>query len=217
MVTPVTRLSILATALFALALPSQALAQADTARLTLTVTGGATIGDRQDGAIGGEAAIRLTRILDIVAGGSQLSDITPDDLAAGATTVAAAVAATAHVHQRANVFKAGVRLRIPTGTSLQPYALIGGGTARVTTDTVFRKGGAEADPNSIGIQLARDLDHQATKPSLLLGAGVDIALGRHGVIDAGVRFNRLFANTTDVPGDIDRNVLRLQVGAGIRF
>jgi opacity protein-like surface antigen len=213
----VTRLSILAAAVFALALPSQALAQADTARLTLAVTGGATTGDRQGGAIGGEAAIRVTRMLDIVIGGSRLSDITPDDLVSGATTVAAAVAATAEVHQRANVFDAGVRLRIPTGMWLQPYALIGGGTARVTTDTVFRKGGAEVDPGNIGIQLAGDLDHQATKASLLLGAGVDLALGRHGVIDAGIRFNRLFANTTDVPGDIDRNVLRFQVGAGIRF
>lgn len=208
-------LPVLAIAL--LALPSQARAQADASRITLTVTGGVTTGDQQGGAIGGEATVRVWRMLDAVVGGSQLSDITPDDLVAGATTVATAARASAEVQQRANVFEAGVRLRIPTGTRLQPYALVGGGMARVTTDTVFRKGGAEADPNAIGIQLGRDLDHQATKTSLLLGAGVDIAIGRHGAIDAGVRFNRLFANTTDVPGDIDRDVLRLQVGVGIRF
>lgn len=198
-------------------MPSQARAQADVPRLTLTVTGAVTFGDRQGDAIGGEATVRLTRMIDVVVGGSQLSDITPDDLVAGATMVATAAGASADVHQRADVFEAGVRVRIPTGTWLQPYALVGGGTARVTTDTVFRKGGAEVDPATIGIQLGRDLDHKATKPSVILGAGLDMSIGRHLAIDAGVRFNRLFANTADVPGDVDRNVLRLQIGAGIRF
>jgi opacity protein-like surface antigen len=212
----VTRMSIVAAGLIAMALPSHAHAQADSPRVTLSVFGGATIGDSRGGTIGGDATLKLIRAIDVVLGVSRLSDITPDDLVAGATTVAAAVGATATVHQDANVFEAGVRLRVPTGSFAEPYAIAGGGSARITTETAFRRNGV-ADPNALGMQLGRDLDHRISKRSLLLGVGVNLLVARHAAIDAGVRYHRLFAKTSHIPGDLDRTVVRLQIGAGIRF
>lgn len=210
-------LPLLALVACGLALPSPARAQADVARVTLSATGGMTLGDQHGGTIGGEATIRLMRMIDVVIGGTRLADITPDDLVAGATTVAAATGATANVHQRASIFEAGVRLRLPNGSFAQPYVLLRGGTVRVTTETVFQRSGADVAPGTIGIQLGRDLDHQATKSLLTLGAGVDLSATRRVAVDAGVRYTKMFANTADVPNDIDRGVLRLQFGVGIRF
>jgi opacity protein-like surface antigen len=207
----------LALGVLTLTLPALARAQADTSRVTVSVAGGVvSIDDRSGPAIGGEAAVRLLRLVDVVFAATRFSDIATDDLVNGATTVATAARATAQTTQRARMFEAGARLRVPTGSFAQPYVIIGGGSARVSTATTFSRGGV-TDPAALGIQLGRDLDGVATRRTLWIGGGVDLSLGRHIAIDAGVRYSRWSAKPSEVPGDVTRGLLRIQAGAGIRF
>lgn len=222
MVTPVKHLSILAMGVFVLALPAQARAQADApqadaSRVAVTATGGITTNDQPGATYGGELTIRLSRIFDLTIGAAHLSDITADDFTAGADMIAGLVGATADARAFANVFEAGVRLRWPTGGALRPYAVIGGGVARITAEATFFRNGVETDPAALGIGLGPNLSGEVTRGLGMIGAGVDVAASKHLAIDAGIRYTGFVATSDGTPRYYVYPVLRAQFGIGVRF
>jgi len=217
MVTRRSYVTLLTIGVFVLLLPVSARAQADTPRASVTATGGVSVVDGAGGTYGGEVTIRLSRIVDVMIGATHLSDITADDFTNAADTIARLVGATSETRAAATVIEGGLRLRLPTTSPFRPYALIGGGVARITTEIAFFKGGATIPPGALGISLGPEFNGQFTKGSGLVGAGVDIVAGRHVAIDAGLRYSGFVAARDESPRYYVFPVLRFQVGAGIRF
>jgi opacity protein-like surface antigen len=186
-------------------------------RASVAFTSGASFGYASS--VGGEASMRLARVLDLIVAGAHVWNLTPADVASRALTIANAVGATATTSVHANVFDLGLRLYVPAlgGRYVQPYGLAGGGLALLHTRTVFDAGAGPTDADTLGIQLGRDLAGTTIKPSLLVGGGAVVTPSRRLFIDLGVRYDRIFARPSQIPHDQVLNAVRLQIGAGVWF
>jgi len=216
MVTRLQPITILAMSVLGLAISSPALAQ-DRPRVSVMATGGVSAVDGAGSTYGGELSLRLTRMFDVTIGAARLSDITADDFSAAASRIATLAGATAEAHAAADVFEGGVRLRLPIWSAVQPYAAIGGGRTRITTETTFFKAGVETKPGALGIALGPELNSEVTKGVAFVGAGIDVSAGRHIAIDAGVRYSGIVSERDESPRYHVFPVLRFQVGIGVRF
>src|SRR5436190_537402 len=83
-------------------------------------------------------------------------------------------------------------------------ATVGGGTARVETDTSFTASGP-----SRAVQLGADLTGNASKPYLTVGGGLSWTMG-HLVVEASYRYGRILPRTSTIANDTAINTHRVQ-------
>ena len=138
-------------------------------------------------------------------------------LATRAQTIATAVGATANAAQRVTALDAGVRVRWPPSSRLQPYLAVGAGVARVRTETAFSVNGTSVAADARGIQLGSDLSGTVTKPVVVVGVGVTWTPRSRAFGDVSVRSSRILPRTSRIPHDQGIDTVRLQAGVGIRF
>ena len=179
--------------------------------------GGAMAGHGTGGPVGAEGGYRLAEPLDLVVEGGHLFDVGSRDLDARAARVAGALGVSASAAYRVSYVDAGVRARARASTAVQPYATLGVGAARVTTDTsFFSANGAATSAAALPVQLGSDLSGDVTKLYLAAGAGV-AWLSRRVVVDASYRYGHLVARPGVIVGDGGIDAHRLQIGVGVRF
>jgi opacity protein-like surface antigen len=120
----------------------------------------------------------------------------------------------------------GVRVEIPTGGRLLPYALGGIGAARLTPNATFTfESGTMPDGSTptvgqdvtgaIATSGAFTQPASSTAFMFTLGAGVQTLVAPHWVVDVGYRYSRLAADTTLSASPLNTNGLTF--GVGYRF
>ena len=120
----------------------------------------------------------------------------------------------------------GVRVEIPTGTRVLPYALGGVGIARLnpTPQLTFSSGTMpDGSTPAVGDDVTAAIVSAggfATPPSstalmLSLGGGVQVPIAPHWVADVGYRYSRIAADTTLSSAPLNANGMTF--GVGYRF
>jgi opacity protein-like surface antigen len=211
--------------LVAVALCAAAEAQAQTSsssaesRGYADLTAAATFGHKSSGSIGGEAGWRIRDDLDVFAELGRMKNVGTQALDDRAALIANAVGATFSAAYKVTYVDFGVRYRWPPTTrqNLTPYAMVGFGVARVTSDTVLSVNGVATPPESFGFSFGNDLSGTVSKGLFTLGFGVTRPFGSRYLLDGSYRYGRVFARSGEIEGDTGINTNRLQIGVGVRF
>jgi opacity protein-like surface antigen len=185
----------------------------------IEIATGAAVGHRtSDALINIEAAMRLEQGVAIFVEGGRVGDVGTANLDARARRIADAIGATADAGYRITYADAGLRVRLPFPTRVEPYISEAIGAARVRTETVFSSNGTRIDPTAHGsTPIGPDLDGSVTKLMMTWGAGAQIPITTHIIGDLSARFSRILAKGSLIADDDVINLLRLQAGVGVRF
>jgi hypothetical protein len=214
MVTRAIRIAAIALALFAGS--SGVVAAQDSYSGFVALTGGVTGDDRAGGVVGGEAGFDFPVPLSIVVEGGRMFKIGSPDLTARADRIAGAVGVSASAVDRVTYFDAGLRYRLPALGATRPFVTVGGGIARVTTETSFSANGTAVSPSTLAVQLGADLTGEVTKPFVMAGGGVSWTVA-HVLVEASYRYGRILPKTESIPNDTAINTHRVQASIGVRF
>lgn len=189
----------------------------DTSRYYAEVNGGATVGHKSSGSVGGEFGYRIMGPYIVFVEGGRMMNVGTSDLDDRASVIANAVGAAFSASYKVNYFDAGLRYNVPRMINMfHPYLTIGVGVAQVRSKTEFAVNGTTVPPESLGILLGDDLDGRVNKALLTLGGGVTYELMRRYFIDGTYRYGHIFSSNA-LDSDKGINTSRLQIGFGIRF
>jgi hypothetical protein len=212
--------SCVAICLLALAARGQAQTQAptDTSRLYVEFTGGATLGHKSSGSVGGEIGYQITGPYFVFFEGGHMGNVGTSDLDARAKTIGDAVGATASASLKINYFDAGIRYNPKVMLSMfHPYLALGFGAAPVKVQTSLAVNGTVVPPESLGVQFGSDLGGTETKGFMMIGGGVNYPFAKRYFADGSIRYGRVFAKTSVIENDTGINTLRVQFGIGVRL
>jgi hypothetical protein len=171
---------------------------------SIAAVGGMTFGTESDKLFGGEIGIDATRNLTVYGTAGRMQNVAPkyiqDELDGSGFT--AKLPTTFAI--------GGVKYRVPTSSSVRPYALAGAGAGSIKLRVT------EAGVGDVTNALAGELgvnqgELKTTKFLFEMGGGVEIPVGPI-YVDTGYRFGK-FLDT----GDDALNVSRAYVGLGYRF
>jgi opacity protein-like surface antigen len=170
---------------------------------------------------GAEGGYFFTPQLGVFVEAGYILDTAPAEIGSAAQTIASGLAqltpsAVAYtVRQPVSFGAGGIRYAFQGTPKLHPYALAGGGAARVKKDVTFTAGGVDVTSNLTAAPyyttLGSDLSGTVTKPVLVFGGGVNWRTVGSLRIDLGYRFTRIFTDTTGT------NVHRAGIGIGMTF
>jgi opacity protein-like surface antigen len=166
---------------------------------------------------GGELGVTLGDGLQLFVEGGMIRDAATSDISSGAARVAIALvslqpaAVSYAVKEPVSFGVAGLRYLFPGSARVRPYALAGGGAARVKRDVTFQLGGADASSSLAQyVTLGSDLSGTVTKPMLSVGAGAVWTVWQKLIVDFQYRYGRVFDDTPI-------NTSRTGAGIGVRF
>ncbi|MDB4874458.1 MAG: hypothetical protein JWM41_904 [Gemmatimonadetes bacterium] len=215
---PMNRCVRLVAALSVAALPITAHAQLALTgpRASAAIVGGASTGHETSGFLGGEGDLRITSRVAIFIEGGKVWNASTAGLDAHVKQIANVIGMTGAAENHIAYADAGIRLRVPLDSRVEPYVLGGFGAARVRTETTF-SAARTAPPGGATVQLGNDLDGSVTKPMVTAGAGATIPLSSRLFGDLSARYGRILAKTSAIPGDQAIDLVRLQAGLGLRF
>jgi opacity protein-like surface antigen len=193
----------------------------DTSRYYAEVNGGATVGHKSSGSVGGEFGYKIMGPYIVFVEGGRMMNVGTSHLDDRASVIANAVGATFSASYKVNYFDAGLRYNVPYTmpgmiNMLHPYLTIGLGVAQVRSKTQFAVNGTTVPAESLGILLGDDLDGRVNKALLTVGGGVTYELMRRYFIDGTYRYGHIFSSNA-LDDDQGINTSRLQIGFGIRF
>jgi opacity protein-like surface antigen len=189
----------------------------DTSRYYAEVNGGATVGHKSSGSVGGEFGYKIMGPYIVFVEGGRMMNVGTSHLDDRASLIANAVGATFSAAYKVNYFDAGLRYNVPRMINmLHPYVTVGAGVAQVRAKTEFAVNGTTVPAESLGIFLGDDLNGKVNKALLTIGAGVTYELMRRYFIDGTYRYGRVFSSNA-LDNDHGINTSRLQIGFGVRF
>ena len=178
----------------------------------VTAIGGITFQTATDALLGGEFGANVHPNLEVYGGVNFMRNVLPRNIQTDLDNISTALTlSTGDVWRlkgdiRAFTGVGGVRYRMAALKNIRPYALAGGGLARI------KVGISEADlgemPQNIWEEIGI-LDTTQTKPYLELGGGFEVPAGAL-VFDAGYKFGRIV-------GDQNVNTSRVYFGVGAKF
>ncbi|HEV3062516.1 MAG TPA: outer membrane beta-barrel protein [Vicinamibacterales bacterium] len=190
----------------------------DTSRFYVEFTGGATLGHKSSGSVGGEIGYQVTGPYFVFFEGGHMANVGTTDLDARAKTIGDAVGATASASLKINYFDAGIRYNPKVMLSvLHPYLALGFGAAAVKVQTSLAVNGTVVPPESLGVQFGSDLNGTTTKGFMMIGGGVNYPFAKRYFVDGSIRYGRVFARTSAIENDTGINTLRVQFGLGVRL
>ena len=178
---------------------------------------GATLGNKSDKSVGGEAGYRVAENIVVFLEGGRIGNAATSAFDAKGQKVATAVGAAVSAVEKVNYFDLGVRYHVPTSMMAHPYVAFGVGVAQVTNETVFSINGAATAPENLGIQSGTDLNGTLRSTFMMFGVGVDMTFATRCVVDISYRYGRISAKTSEIENDVPIPTNRVQVGIGIRF
>ena len=198
---------------------AQSASTADTDRGYVEAVLQSAFGNVTSQSYGAEGGVTIRPNLQVFFEGGMVRNVATDEIGAAAQTIAGFLSQSQSsvgfsVRQPVAFFAGGVKLLIPTSSSLRPYVLAGGGIANVKQDVTFTIAGSDVTtvlPTQYGVTLGSDLSGSFTKPMIEAGAGVMWPAWQRLVIDVQFRYGRIFAEDAGI------NVSRAGVGLGVRF
>src|SRR5262249_38117406 len=113
----------------------------DESRFYAGLTLGATFGHKSSGSVGVEAGGMRGGPIGIFVEGGHMMNVGTEDLDARAQKIANAVGATASASYKVNYFAVGVRVAPDFALRARPYVVLGGGVAKVTSETALAVNG----------------------------------------------------------------------------
>ena len=191
---------------------------APASKIEIGVLGGLSSVQNVGGLAGGQIAFRATPIVHLVAEGMWMQDAVTRAQLSAATGFGAYFSAlrgkTAVVtlNAPATYGGAGLRVLIPTQSSVHPYAAVGAGMAKVAKQAKITLDGTDITSQlaSYGVTLGSDLNGDVTKLAITGGLGV--------LIDRAKLSFDLGVHLTSIQTDGQKtNALRGQIGISYKF
>jgi len=190
---------------------------ADDSKLSVEFNFGPTLGHKSDTFVGGEAAWRLTKDLDVFVEASHMGNVATSDLDNRAAIIANFIGGTASTAFKVNMGAVGVKYNFIATPMIRPYVLAGVGLASVKTEVAVAVNGTVIDPASRGVQLGGELSGTANKTIVIIGFGVRVPFKSKYFADLGYRYGQILAKTSDVENDTSIPTQRVVLGVGIKF
>jgi opacity protein-like surface antigen len=170
-------------------------------------------------AFSGELGITVHSGLQVFVEGGAIRDVATPETGVAAQSIAGALSQTQAnvtytVRQPVTFGVAGLKILVPTGGMVHPYALAGAGIANVRQDVSFAVGGTDVTsslPTQFGVTLGTDLSGSFTKPMFVAGGGAMLSPSARLVLDLQFRYGRIMADDGGI------NVSRVGIGVGLRF
>jgi opacity protein-like surface antigen len=169
-------------------------------------------------AFGAELGVTVRPDLQVFGSFGQVRDVSTAEIAAGAQTIAGALAqvqsgaVSYSVKEPVTFAVGGVRYRFTTASKLKPYVSGGFGVASVKKNVTFQIGGADASAAALAqyVTLGSDISGDESKVMFTLGAGAVYPVWQRVIVDLQYQFGRI---STETPITVNR----VGLGVGVRF
>ena len=190
-------------------------------------TAAATLGNKSDKSVGGEAGYRVAEKWDVFVEGGRMGNVGTNDLDARAQRIANFIGGSTSAAQKATYFAIGVRYVLPAVTGTwRPYVGFAAGAAKIKTEVSFVVNGTDVTSQLSGgipslgipaIELGNDLTDSLTKTFVTIPVGVSGRFLKRYVVDGSYRWGRMAPRPDDIDADVAITAQRVQIGIGIRF